>query len=87
MADQGFENFDASSWYGVVGTSDMPSELALAINADINKVLLMPDVIERFDGFGVEDGGGTVDTYAAFMASEYEKWGKVVREANIRADS
>lgn len=83
MDEQGFKGFDASSWYGVVGPADMPKELALAINADINKVLLMPDVIERFDGYGVEDGGGSVDRFAAFMAEEYEKWGKVVLAAKI----
>lgn len=86
MADEGFKNFDASSWYGVVGTADMPKDLAAAINADINTVLQMPDVSERFDGFGVEDGGGSVETFASFMATEYEKWGNVVRTANIRAD-
>ncbi|WP_353154748.1 tripartite tricarboxylate transporter substrate binding protein [Pollutimonas bauzanensis] len=83
MDEQGFKGFDASSWYGVVGPADMPKDLALSINADINKVLLMPDVIERFDGYGVEDGGGTVDQFAAFMADEYEKWGKVVLAAKI----
>src|SRR5690606_36307396 len=83
MDEQGFKGFDASSWYGVVGPPDMPKDLAMTINADINKVLLMPDVIERFDGYGVEDGGGTVDQFAAFMADEYEKWGKVVLAAKI----
>ena len=87
MADQGFPGFDASSWYGVVGTADMPRELAELVNADINQVLLMPDVIERFDGFGVEDGGGSVESFATFMSDEYEKWGKVVRDANIQADA
>lgn len=86
MADEGFKDFDASSWYGVVGTADMPKDLATAINADINTVLAMPDVSARFDGFGVEDGGGSVDRFASFMASEYEKWGNVVRVANVRAD-
>jgi tripartite-type tricarboxylate transporter receptor subunit TctC len=87
MDEQGFKGFDASSWYGLVGPADMPRDLALSVNADVNNVLLMPDVVERFDGFGVEDGGGSVDEFASFMAVEYEKWGKVVHAANIRADS
>lgn len=87
MDEQGFKGFDASSWYGVVGPADMPKELAAAINADINKVLAMPDVVERFDGYGVEDGGGSVQDFAAFMKTEFDKWGKVVRDANITADS
>ncbi|MGB3288692.1 MAG: tripartite tricarboxylate transporter substrate binding protein [Burkholderiaceae bacterium] len=87
MDERGFKGFDASSWYGVVGPADMPKDLAMSINADINKVLAMPDVVQRFDSYGVEDGGGSVDDFASFMAIEYEKWGKVVRTANIKADS
>ena len=87
MDEQGFKGFDASSWYGVVGPRDMSRDLALRINADINRVLAMPDVVSRFDGYGVEDGGGSVDKFAAFMAAEYRKWGDVVRAAKITEES
>lgn len=87
MDEQGFKGFDASSWYGVVGPRDMSRELAQRINADINRVLAMPDVVSRFDGYGVEDGGGSVDKFAAFMAAEYRKWGDVVRAAKITEES
>lgn len=87
MDEQGFKAFDASSWYGLVGPKDMSKELAQRINADVNKVLAMPDVIARFDGFGVEDGGGSVEKFAAFMASEYKKWGEVVRIAKVTEES
>ena len=87
MDEQGFKGFDVSSWYGVVGPKDMSKDLAQLINADLNKVLAMPDVIGRFDGYGVEGGGGSVDKFGAFMASEYKKWGDVVRAANITDES
>ena len=87
MDEQGFKGFDASSWYGLVGPKDMPKDLAKRINADVNKVLAMPDVIARFDGFGVEDGGGSVEKFAAFMATEYKKWGEVVRIAKVTEES
>lgn len=87
MDEQGFKGFDASSWYGVVGPRDMSRELAQRINADINRVLAMPDVVSRFDGYGVEDGGGSVDKFAAFMAAEYKKWGDVVRAAKVTEES
>lgn len=87
MDEQGFKGFDVSSWYGVVGPKDMSKDLAAQINADINKVLAMPDVVARFDGFGVEDGGGSVDKFAGFMASEFKKWGDVVRTAKITEDA
>ena len=83
MDEQGFKGFDASSWYGLLGPKNMPSDLALKINADINQVLVMPDVLVRFDNYGVEGGGGSVDKFAFFLAAEYKKWGEVVRAANI----
>ena len=87
MDEQGFKGFDASSWYGLVGPKNLSTDLAVKINADINRVLAMPDVVSRFDSFGVEDGGGSVDKFAAFMAAEYKKWGDVVRAANITEGS
>lgn len=87
MDEQGFKGFDASSWYGLVGPKDMSKELARRINVDVNKVLAMPDVVARFDGFGVEDGGGSVEKFAAFMATEYKKWGEVVRLAKVTEES
>ena len=87
MDEQGFKGVDVSSWYGVVGPKDMSRDLALQINADINKVLALPDVVARFDGYGVEDGGGSVDKFAAFMAAEFKKWGDVVRTAKVTEES
>lgn len=87
MDEQGFKGFDASSWYGLVGPKDMHKDLARRINADVNKVLAMPDVVARFDSFGVEDGGGSVEKFAAFMATEYKKWGEVVRLAKVTEES
>ncbi|WP_020228130.1 tripartite tricarboxylate transporter substrate binding protein [Acidovorax sp. MR-S7] len=87
MDEQGFKGFDASSWYGVVGPKGMSRELAQRINADINTVLALPDVASRFDGYGAEDGGGSVDKFAAFMVDEYRKWGDVVRAAKVTEES
>lgn len=87
MDELGFKGFDVSSWYGVVGPKDMSRDLAQQINADIAKVLAAPDVLSRFDGYGVEGGGGSVDRFAAFMADEFKKWGQVVRTAKITEEN
>ena len=54
---------------------------------DASVAPLSPDVVSRFDGYGVEDGGGSVDKFAAFMAAEYRKWGDVVRAAKVTEES
>lgn len=86
MDELGFKNYDASSWYGVSGPSGMPAEIVQMLNEEINAVLAMPDVVERFEGYGVEDGGGSAEKFAGFMQDEYAKWGEVVRVAGVTAE-
>ena len=53
----------------------------------MNKVMVMPDVIEKFDLYGAEDGGGTPERFADFIRSETQKWAKVIKDAKVQADS
>ena len=87
MVESGFQGFEATTWYGLVGPARMPVALARRMNEDINKVLLMPDVMEKFEQYGAEDGGGTPEKFAAFMQVEARKWARVVKEAGVKGDS
>jgi tripartite-type tricarboxylate transporter receptor subunit TctC len=86
MAESGFPGFEATTWYGLVGPGKMPTALARRINEDVNKALAMPDVIEKLDASGAEDGGGSTEKMAQFMHTELVKWGKVIKEANVKAE-
>ncbi len=68
MQEQGFAGFETFNWYGISGPGKLPSPIAIRMNRDINSVLAMPDVREKFDAFGVEDGGGTPDKFAELCA-------------------
>lgn len=83
MAEQGFPGFEASTWYGLVGPGRMPAGLAKKMNDDVNKVLAMPDVMERLDQYGAEDGGGTPEKFAELMRTERTAWAKVIQEAKV----
>ena len=86
MIESGFPNFEATTWYGLVGPAKMPVAMVKRMNEDINKVLLMPDVMEKFEQYGAEDGGGTVEKFASFIQTESVKWAKVVKEAGVKAE-
>jgi tripartite-type tricarboxylate transporter receptor subunit TctC len=86
MQEQGFPQFETMNWYGISGPAKLPAALARKINQDVNAVLAMPDVQEKFEGFGVEDGGGTVERYADFTRSEVAKWAKVAKDAKVSID-
>jgi len=86
MSEAGFPEFDASTWYGLVGPGKMPAALAQRMNDDVNKVLSMPDVMERLDQYGAEDSGGTREKFAEFIRSERQTWGKVIRDAKVTTE-
>jgi tripartite-type tricarboxylate transporter receptor subunit TctC len=87
MAEQGFADFEATTWYGLVGPGKLPKGLAQKINEDANKVMAMPDVQERLDSYGAEDGGGSSEKFTAFIHTEIAKWAKVVKEGNVKSDT
>jgi tripartite-type tricarboxylate transporter receptor subunit TctC len=87
MQEQGFEGFEATTWYGLAGPGKLPTPIADKINRDVNAVLAMPDVQERLDTYGAEDGGGSREKFQKFIAAEIEKWGRVVRDARVKVDA
>lgn len=87
MQELGYPGFEATTWYGLVGPGKLPAAIAAKINRDVNTVLAMPDVQEKLDTYGAEDGGGTQEKFAGFIRSEIAKWGKVVKDGNVKVDS
>ena len=86
MQEQGFAGFETFNWYGISGPGKLPAPIAARMNKDINTVLAMADVREKFDAFGVEDGGGSPEKFAQLVSAEIAKWAKVAKEANVRVD-
>jgi tripartite-type tricarboxylate transporter receptor subunit TctC len=87
MDESGFKGFEATVWYGLMGPGKMPRAMAQRMNDDINKVMAMPDVQEKMDQFGAEDGGGSIEKFSAFIKAEQQKWAVVAKAANIRPDA
>jgi tripartite-type tricarboxylate transporter receptor subunit TctC len=78
--------FEAVSWYALMAPAGTPREVVGKIHSDIAKALQMPDVRERLAGMGAEPSGESPAELAARIKAEYERWGEVVRKANIKAD-
>jgi tripartite-type tricarboxylate transporter receptor subunit TctC len=87
MQEQGFDGFEATTWYGLVGPAKLPAAIAQKVNADVNTVLAMSDVQEKMDTYGAEDGGGSTDKFAGFIHTEIAKWAKVVKDADVKVES
>jgi tripartite-type tricarboxylate transporter receptor subunit TctC len=87
VAEAGFPGFDATTWYGLIAPARVNPAYLKRLNEDVNKILALPEVVERLGASGAEDSGGTPERFAEFIASERNKYVKLVKEANIKVDS
>ena len=78
--------YEASGWYGVVAPKGTPPEIVDKLNKQINAGLADPAMKARLDALGCEIFAGSPADFAKFIAAETEKWAKVVKFANIKAD-
>ncbi|TMK19015.1 MAG: tripartite tricarboxylate transporter substrate binding protein [Alphaproteobacteria bacterium] len=76
--------FEAYEWNGVFVPTGTPADIVDKLNAGLNAVLRQPDIAERLKQLNVESRENTPEEFRAFVAAEMEKWGRVVREANVR---
>ena len=87
MQEEGYEGFEATTWYGLAGPGKLAPAIVAKVNRDVNAILAMPDVMDKLDTYGAEDGGGSAERFAQFIRSEQDKWAKVVKEANVKVES
>jgi len=85
-AAAGLPGFEAVSWYALMAPAGTPREVIAKIHGDVAKALQLPDVRERLAGMGAEPSGESPAELAARIKAEYDRWGEVVRKANIKAD-
>jgi tripartite-type tricarboxylate transporter receptor subunit TctC len=76
--------FDVVSWFGFFVPAKTPREVAAKISADTNSALAYPSVKSSFEDLGAVPKGSTPAELAAFLQSEIEKWGPVIRDAQIK---
>lgn len=84
--EQGLKGYDANTNGGFLAPAGTPKEIIVKLNTEINAVLKMPDVRTKLEAAGIEVQGGTAQDYADLIKSDLDKWGKVVKEANIKPE-
>ena len=82
----GIPGYEAVSWYALMAPAGTPREAIEKIWSDTAKVLQFPEVRERLAAMGAEPSGEPPAELAKRIKTEYDRWGEVVRKANIKAD-
>ncbi|MDR6659993.1 tripartite-type tricarboxylate transporter receptor subunit TctC [Tardiphaga robiniae] len=86
MAEAGVANFEASSWFGLVAPAKMPPDVTKMLIDGVTKVLKDPDMVKRLADVGAEPGTLSGDAFAAFLRTESDKWGQVVKTAGAKVE-
>lgn len=86
MSEAGVPGFSAATWLGIVAPAATPKALVAQFNTEFNRVLALPEVREKLaaHGFTVEAMG--TEAFDRFLVAEHAKWGRLIRDANIKAD-
>ena len=87
FSEVGIKGFDVTNWYGVLGPKGMPKEIVAKLNEAIQKTLSDPAVIAKLEPQGViQQGPKTPEAYDAFIKVELNKYAKMTKELNVKAE-
>jgi tripartite-type tricarboxylate transporter receptor subunit TctC len=86
IAESGLPGFDANNWYGLLAPAKTPRAIVMRLNAEVIKVLAMPDVKNFLFNQGLDPAPGTPEQFGAYIKAEMTKWAKVVKDSGARAD-
>ncbi|MCB4823659.1 tripartite tricarboxylate transporter substrate binding protein [Roseicella sp. GB24] len=86
MAEAGLPGVEVENWYALIAPARLPPDRMSVLSAALRGALAQPELAERFLSQGARVIGGGPEEAAQFIAAEMERWGEVVRRANIRID-
>jgi tripartite-type tricarboxylate transporter receptor subunit TctC len=86
LAESGLPGFEVGSWQGVFAPAGTPKEIVRRLNAEIVKILGMPDVREKLTALGAEPVGNSPDEFSAMVKAEVVKWSEVVKKSGAKVD-
>ncbi len=87
LAEAGVPSFEMSTWYGLYVTAGTPSDVVARLQAETAKILKLPDVQARLKGLGGEPGNVSPEQFAAINKAEFDRFGKLIKDANIKIDA
>ena len=78
--------YEASQWYGIGAPKETPADVVETLNKAVNAVAADPAIRARLASLGIDPTPMTSSAFGTFIADETEKWGKVIRAANIQVE-
>jgi tripartite-type tricarboxylate transporter receptor subunit TctC len=86
VSESGVPGFESIAWYGVVAPAGTPADIIAKLNAEMKRIVALPDIRPKLADMGTENVTGTPEQFGQLIRSEILKWGRVAKLANIRMD-
>jgi tripartite-type tricarboxylate transporter receptor subunit TctC len=86
IAESGLAGYETTTWFGFVAPAKTPPAIVTRLNAEIVRVLALPDVRGQFEIQGIEILGGSPERFAEYIRAEIAKWAKVIRLSGAKAE-
>jgi tripartite-type tricarboxylate transporter receptor subunit TctC len=86
IAESGYPGFEALAWNGLMVPAGTPQPVIERINAEVNGVFKMPDVLQKMNGLGFDLIGGPPERFARLLRDEHDRWAPVVKRLGIKID-
>ena len=86
VSESGAPGFEVNVWFGMQVPAATPKAVVAQVNRQLAAIFREPDITKRFNDAGVEVVASTPEEFSALLKSEVAKWGKVVRDANIKIE-
>lgn len=85
-AVSGMPGFDATSWFGIVTRSGVAKDIVQKLNTELNRIIQLSEVRERFDSLAATPTGGTPEQFETHIRSERAKWARVIKDSGAKVD-
>jgi len=86
LSEAGLPGFDANNWYGIVVPIKTPRAIIDQLNAEVTKILNMPEVRMTLFNQGLDPAPGTPEQFGAYIRSERIKWARVIKASGAKAE-
>ncbi len=86
LAEAGVRGFEMSTWYGMFVTTGTPPDVVARLQSELAKILKMPDIQTKLKGLGGEPGALTPEQFAQMNRQEFERFGDLIKKANIKLE-
>jgi tripartite-type tricarboxylate transporter receptor subunit TctC len=86
MEEAGFKGMNIAGFYGLYAPAGTPREIVARVSTEVQKILKLPEVVQRFYDFAFIPGGSDPEGFTKMVRLEYDRWEPIVRSVGVQLE-